>query len=301
MTQELLFELKEISCPVCESDVPKFFGWRGGEAHQSGAGVKTAIVRCENCTHQYPNPMPFPKRDLDEIYIDADEYFRGHDVEKKKQSGLGVIRGFEERLGRKGRFLDVGCGVGELLWAARESGWESEGVDPSKEFIEIGRKRLDVHGRAMTLEEAEFPGDYFDAVTMNGIIEHLYNPFETLKEIHRVLTPGGWLWLDAPNEDGLYMKLGNLYMRIRGKDWVVNLAPTFSPYHVQGFNPKSLKKIIERAGFSLESLEIFGEVSPQTGEQTLRLRLEFNAARLANWFGKSIGKGMYMGLLARKQ
>jgi cyclopropane fatty-acyl-phospholipid synthase-like methyltransferase len=132
MKTESHFHFKEISCPVCGKNDPKFLGWRGGEAHQSGAGEKTAIVRCRSCTHQYPNPMPFPKADLEEMYVDAEAYFRGHDVEAKKLNGLGLMREFEERLGQRGRFLDVGCGVGELMWAAKERGWETEGVDPSR-------------------------------------------------------------------------------------------------------------------------------------------------------------------------
>jgi SAM-dependent methyltransferase len=295
------FRFEKIKCPVCEADDPKFLGWRGGEAHQSGSGVKTAIVRCGNCSHQYPNPMPFPEGDLSELYVDADEYFRGHDVEKKKQGGVELMREFERRLGKKGRFLDVGCGVGELLWAANECGWDAHGIDPSKEFIEIGSQRLGVQGQVATLEEANFPSEYFDAVIMGGIIEHLYNPLETLKEIHRILKPKGWFWFDAPNEDGLYMKMGNFYMRLRGKDWVVTLAPTFPPYHVQGFNLKSIKTIIERADFDLKELEIVGEISGQTGKQTLRKNIEYNGARFINWLGKLTGKGMYMSAWAQKK
>lgn len=295
------FKFEKISCPVCETEDTKFCGWRGGEAHQSGAGVKTAIVRCRNCSHQYPNPMPFPEGDLSEIYVDADEYFRGHDVEKKKQNGLSLMREFELRLGKKGRFLDVGCGAGELLWAAKTSGWEAQGIDPSKEFIEIGRERLGVEGRVTTLEEANFPGDHFDAVIMSGIIEHLYDPLETLKEIHRVLKPNGWFWFDAPNEDGFYMKLGNLYMRLRGKDWVVTLAPTFPPYHVQGFNPKSLKNLVEKSDFELKELKNFGDISQQTGDQTLRKKIEYNGAKFVNWLGKFVGQGMYMSVWAQKK
>jgi hypothetical protein len=80
MNNNTNFTFEKIDCPVCENDNPKFCGWRGGEAHQNGAGVKTAIVRCQNCSHQYPNPMPFPSGDLSDMYVDADEYFRAHEI-----------------------------------------------------------------------------------------------------------------------------------------------------------------------------------------------------------------------------
>lgn len=299
MELESKFEFRQIDCPVCEKDDAKFRGWRGGEAHHSGEGVKTAIVRCKNCTHQYPNPMPFPAVNLDEVYINADEYFRGHDVEEKKRIGLNLMKDFESRTdGRK--FLDVGCGVGELLWAAKESGWDAEGIDPSKEFIEIGRERLGVEGKAVTLEDAKFPDNYFDAVAMSSIIEHLYNPLETLREVNRVLKPDGWIWFDAPNEDGLYMQFGNAYMRLQGKRWLVVMAPTFPPYHVQGFNPKSVREILSNSNFDLKSLEIVGEVCEQTGHLTVRKKIENAVAKSVNKLGKMFNRGLYMSVWAQK-
>lgn len=300
MTPESNFEFRQIDCPVCAGTNTKLVGWRGGDAHQSGAGVRTAIVRCRECSHQYPNPMPFPTSGLDEMYVNPDEYFRGHNVEQKKQLGLELMREFEKRLGSKGKFLDVGCGAGEVFWAATESGWDAEGIDPSREFIEMGRERLGVEGRVTDLEDAGFADNSFDAVVMTGIIEHLYDPASTLSHAWRVLRPGGILYLDAPNEDGLYMSIGNLYMRLRGKDWVVVMAPTFPPYHVQGFNRQSLSTLLDRVGFELLSLDVAGEVCEQVGPDTLRKKLEFAMAGIVNVAGKLIGQGPYMNIWARK-
>lgn len=296
-----IFEFREVPCPVCSGDRSSLIGYRGGEAHHSGQGVKTMIVRCLDCTHQYPNPMPFPRISLDELYADADEYFERHDVEVKKEQGLSLMDNFETRLGRKGDFLDVGSGRGETLWAAKESGWNYDGIDPSRDFVEFGRKNLGVEARVGTLADMGYPDNSFDAIAMTGIIEHLYDPAAMLAEIHRILRPDGWLFLDAPNEDGLYMTIGNAYMKMRRKDWVVVLAPTFSPYHVQGFNPASLNKLLDNLKFSIDDFRIFGQISPQTGDPTLRKAVEFTAGKFVNWVGNSIGKGMYMEAWAQKR
>lgn len=294
------FDFREINCPVCESTERNFLGYRGGEAHQNNQGVRTSITRCKNCSHQYPNPMPFPKVDLSVLYSDPDEYFQNHELEEKKRSALGIIKDFESRMGDRGKILDVGCGRGELVWAAKESGWDAEGIDPSSEFVSFGNENLGVNTRVGTLEEIKFPTDSFDAVTLCGIIEHLYSPFETLREIHRILRPNGWLFFDAPNEDGLYMQFGNLYMRLLGRDWVVTLAPTFPPYHVQGFNPQSIREIMRRADFSIEKLDIFGVVCEQLGEKSFRKKLEFAGARFVNGIGRTINRGSYMSVWAQK-
>jgi SAM-dependent methyltransferase len=301
MNKEQLFEFKEINCPVCECSESKLVGFRGGEAHQNKQGVKTRIVRCKNCTHLYPNPMPFPKVGLDELYANPDEYFQNHELERKKLGSLDLMKNFEKHVGGKGRFLDIGCGRGELVWAAKESGWDVEGMDPSKDFVEFGRKVLGVDIKVGILEEGMFPSNSFDAVALGGIIEHLYNPKELLKEVHRILKPNGWFWFDAPNEDGLYMQIGNLYMRLRGKDWVVVLAPTFSPYHVQGFNKKSLKILMENSNFLVKEMNVFGEINQQTGTQTIRKKIEYQLAKSVNLIGNATGNGMYMDIWTQKK
>ena len=293
------FDFREINCPVCGESNFRAVGYRGGEAHHSGSGVRTRIVRCSTCTHQYPNPMPFPIGDLGELYSNTDEYFANHEIEGHKSSALGLVGAIEERLGRKGRLLDIGSGRGEVLWAARERGWESVGVEASAEFIEFGRKHLSVEARAAPFEKTGFERSSFDAVIMNGLIEHLYDPAAVLSEVKRVLKPDGWLYFDAPNEDGLYMAMGNAYMRLRGRDWVVVLAPTFPPFHVQGFNPASVKTLLKQTGFIVRDFNIHGDVFSQMGPQTLRKRLEFFGARLANSVGNLIGKGSYITIWAQ--
>ncbi|MFN2492459.1 MAG: class I SAM-dependent methyltransferase [Pyrinomonadaceae bacterium] len=244
--------------------------------------------------------MPFPLQDLNDLYTDTEQYFTGHDVEEKKSAGLKRIRELEALLGHRGRYLDVGCGRGERLWAAREAGWEYEGLDPSSTYLDWARENLDVSGRLGTLDQVHFPDNHFDAITMSGVIEHLYEPYLTLREIRRILKPAGLLWLDAPNEDGLYMQIGNAYMRTLGRDWVVNLAPTFPPYHVQGFNRHSLRKLLERAEFKIENLQVWGGMWPLTGRQSLRKQLEYRMAASVNWVGNRLGAGTYMSVLARR-
>jgi SAM-dependent methyltransferase len=294
------FDFRPTPCGACGGDDPQFFGWRGGTAHHNGAGVRTRLVRCGVCTHIYPNPMPFPARGLADLYVDTDEMFQGHDVEGKKLNGLENLRSIEQQLGGRGRYLDVGCGLGENLWAAREAGWEYEGVDVSPAYLKWAEDHLGVRARLGTLEEMNYPDNHFDAITMNAILEHLYDPYATLKEVYRVLKPGGLFWFDAPNEDGLYMRMGNFYMKAQGRDWVITLAPTFSPYHVQGFNPRSLRHLTERVGFEIASFRMHGNIWPPTGEPTLRKRIEYRGAQLINWVGRRMGAGIYLYVAARK-
>ena len=294
------FEHRDQPCSVCGSVLREHIGWRGGTAHHDGQGERVAIVRCAECTHLYPHPMPFPRGDLAGLYTNTEEYFSEHDVEEKQRQGGELLQAIEQKIGYRGHLLDLGCGRGELLWAAREASWRTEGVDPSPAHLEWARLNLGIEGRLGTIEEAGFPSERFDAITMSGVIEHLYDPYVTLQEVWRVLKPGGVFYFDAPNEDALYTRIGNIYQRVQGRDWVVNLAPTFAPYHVQGFNRKSVQRLLDRVGFDVDSLTIFGHISPMTGKTSLRKRFEHRAGQLVNWLGNQSGTGIYMYVWARK-
>jgi SAM-dependent methyltransferase len=294
------FEFRPSVCAACGEGKARAIGWRGGAAHQGGLGVRTQIVRCQTCAHLYPNPMPYPVRGLSDLYGAPDEFFSEKPPENQKRLGAELLRGFEARLGGKGKVLDVGCGRGELLRAAFEAGWEYDGLDPSAENLQWAREQFGIDARLGTFDDVRFPAASFDVVTMGGVIEHLYDPLATLEEIYRILKPGGLLWFDAPNENGLFARLGNLYMKALGRDWVVNLAPTFPPYHVQGFGPRSLRRIMKRAGFRIERLRVWGGMFPQKGSPSLRKRLEFHAARLANSAGNLVGAGSYMSVWSVK-
>ena len=96
----------------------------------------------------------------------------------------------------------------------------------------------------------------FDVIYLAAILEHLYSPVECLKRVYRALVPGGLVFIDVPNECSVRTRLGNLYMRVRGRDWAVSLAPTFPPFHVVGFCPDSLRRALSLAGIDVVELNV---------------------------------------------
>lgn len=256
-------------CPICDGEPTKFIGKRGGRSHRQNLGVETEIWLCERCDLVFPNPMPIPMGGLGQHYeVDADEYFKDHDKAAKLEIARSVLDRAEELLGRKGRLLDIGIGRGEILIEAKAHGWEVEGVEPSASFAEYAEKRIGVKIWKESIEDAAIPDDSFDIVLLGAVLEHLYDPDAVLAKLSKVLTRGGLLFLNVPNERGLYFRLGNLYERLRGRDWSVNLAPTFSPFHIFGFSPKSLRKILKKHGLAPKMWRVFGGtslVSPHGG------------------------------------
>lgn len=244
-----MYRWVEQACPVCELPPTKMIGQRGGHAHRQGLGVVCDVWRCATCGLIFPNPMPIPLGGADQHYgVEADDYFEQHETNDKVESALGFLRQAEGLTGGRGRLLDIGAGRGELLRVAREQGWTAVGIETSSTFAAHAARYSGAEIKQQTLEECGFEANSFDVVILAAVLEHLYNPDEIIKEIARILRPGGALFVDVPNEEGLYFRIGNLYQRLRRRDWVVNLSPTFSPFHVFGFGPKSLRALLGKHG-----------------------------------------------------
>jgi SAM-dependent methyltransferase len=256
-----LFEFHELpECNACGNTRQKKLGFRGGSEHRSGLGLKTRVVRCLDCGLIFANPMPLP-RDPSTLYSGtADEYFLHHDLESKRQNASEIIQGLEKRTcGR--RLLDVGCGQGVLLDVARRKGWEPEGLDVSVQFARFAHDNFGVPVHIGDIGTVRLAREHYDVVILGAILEHLPDPRRSLAKVYRLLKPGGLVWIDVPNEHGLYYKLGNLWNRFRGKDSVVNLSPTFTPGHLFGFSKKSLSTLLTCLGFKLRSIELYQGVN----------------------------------------
>lgn len=237
-----------MTCPLCEKRPSKQLGRRGGAAHRMNLGIECAIWQCGGCGLIFPDPMPVPNS-LDSHYKEPEDYFKEHILEEKTAVYESVLTTIEGLGVKPGRLLDIGAGRGEALVAAKRRGWEAVGLEPSPPFAHAARENSGAEVLEAKIEERPFPEESFDAVTLGAVLEHVFNPREVLSEINRVLRKGGILWLDVPNEGGAFYVLGNLYQRLRGRDWVVNLSPTFPPYHVFGFTPRSLRKLLSVTGF----------------------------------------------------
>jgi SAM-dependent methyltransferase len=191
--------------------------------------------------------MPIPIGGVAQHYaVDADSYFELHDQDAKCAIATDMLSQAASLVGGKGRLLDIGSGRGELLKIARDDGWSCIGIEPSASFAAAAASYSGADIRCEPIEECNFEAASMDVVILSAVLEHLYKPNETIRAISHVLRPGGVVFLDVPNEQGLYFLVGNAYQRLRGRDWSVNLSPTFAPFHVFGFGGRSLRALLAK-------------------------------------------------------
>ncbi|MBN1837940.1 MAG: class I SAM-dependent methyltransferase, partial [Spirochaetales bacterium] len=128
------------------------------------------------------------------------------DFEAIKSAGRRRVSVIRRLLGgRGGRLLDVGCAYGPFLAAAREAGFQAEGLDVSAPAVEHVREVLKIPCRVGDFESGEepWPPGSFDAVSMWYVAEHFREPGLALERAARLLRPGGVLALATPNGAGI--------------------------------------------------------------------------------------------------
>lgn len=134
-----------------------------------------------------------------------------------------------EHSGKKPKLLDVGCNIGNLLIHCSK---DSVGMDIDKWALKVSKKR----GLNVKYHDANksfpLPSNSFDAVNCRQNLEHLDKPIEALKEMYRVLKPGGKLVVTVQN-----LAYYKWY-------WWSN------PFHKSPFTKMSLGRCVYLAGFN---------------------------------------------------
>lgn len=152
---------------------------------------------------------------------------------------------------RRGRLLDVGCGAGYFLDAARAAGWQASGVEVSPVAAQVGRERLGLEIYQGTLTDAQFAAGHFDVVTMFEVLEHLRDPASTLAEAWRILRPGGVLAIQVPNDLRAYR---NLVFSSANRWWVI------PPLHLHYFTAAALAAWLAAYDFQVIYLSTAGSL-----------------------------------------
>jgi SAM-dependent methyltransferase len=172
-------------------------------------------------------------------YSDAVDLVSLREEQGQIATGLRALERIEAVV-HPGRFADIGCWTGSLLVAGRSRGWDVIGVEPSVWASDRARDRgLDV--RTAALQDHGLPPATLRVVAMCDVLEHLDDPGLALDEVHRLLEPGGALYLTVPDA-------GSLVARVMGRRWWSVL-----PMHLQYFTRDSMRRLLNAHGYRVAS------------------------------------------------
>jgi 2-polyprenyl-3-methyl-5-hydroxy-6-metoxy-1,4-benzoquinol methylase len=249
-------ELVEVDCPGC--------GGAGAREVASEHGLR--VAKCRDCGLVYtrtrlPDPQEHYRSTVESMLTKYGAVLAGqapHPRDHNYEDQLDLI----ERLAPKGELLDVGSHGGFFLRKARDRGWRVRGVEPSPASSRVAREHLGLPVATGTLEDARLPDASCDVVTLIDVLEHIGEPRPLLKEIHRVLRPGGRVFVKVPNLS--YVLLKHTMRRLPRAFGEIFDARE----HVVHYSPSTLSRMLETCGFQMESLSVPAPV--QTGGRLRR-------------------------------
>ncbi len=292
MTSQLTFKITE-QCPACGASLD-----RSLDIYDIG---RTRVRRCA-CSHVFLNPalddasqiaIYQSSEVLKEINPALEEYYEYDTLNPAcityKEYALMLEQAENAVSGRK--LLEVGCGDGAFVKAAKARGWDVTGLDPGRQSIE----NLQRAGINAVL------GDYlgfssegrFDCIVMRDLIEHPQNPLSFVDKTSKLLNPNGILILVCPYYPNLLSILAGVFYKLGIKGPIKKM---YMVEHVSYFNLKSLAALLARQNFKIEKF---------SKTETDLARYKFPALTLAVLrvmflFAKVLGLGNRISVVARK-
>ena len=148
------------------------------------------------------------------------------------------------------RVLEIGCGAGNTAALAKAEAGVAEvcGVELSPRAAEAAGRILDrvVCGDVETLE-LDFPAGYFDCVVCADVLEHLRDPWATLRKLRPLLADDGCVVASIPNLQHLKPVLKILLDRFQYED-----AGLLDSTHLRFFTLSTIKSLFAETGYRVE-------------------------------------------------
>lgn len=228
-----------------------------GTNPKSKTGISVSVVKCTNCDLIYSQPQPIPLDIQDHYGLPAEDYWKPHQFEYDSNYfayELDIVKSLLPfKAGMKA--LDIGAGLGKCMISLSKAGFEAYGLEPSKPFYERALTKMNIPPQRLKLgmvEELDYEKEFFDFITYGAVFEHLYHPAKTLEKALHWLRPNGLIHIEVPSSKHTVAKLTNLYFKIRGTNYVTNLSPMHSPFHLYEFGLKSFEELGKKLGFTIE-------------------------------------------------
>lgn len=227
--------MTERRCPACGRGA--LARWRRARGAEPALTLPVALSRCAACgTAVTDAPAPIDAHDSGAYATRA----------PRLAVALGPLLAFFDRrrlalLGGRGggrRLLDAGAGRGRFVAAARASGYEAVGIEPSRRGVTAAAERYGVALASATIADARVAPGSLDIVTLWHVLEHVDDPAAALERIAGWLAPGGELLVAVPNLDSLQARIGG------GRWYHLDL-----PRHRVHFTPGGLEALLRRTGF----------------------------------------------------
>lgn len=234
-------QLEYVNCNLCEADDPRLlYRIRGAQT-----GGVFDIVRCRVCGLVYTNPRL--RRDFAATLYNQ-QYYAGTGFDPAfhgtTTTRLGTkmlltwVRNEFLKSSETPRLADVGGGQGAFVAYSQELGYDALLVEQAESCIQHAREQgLQVYHGEITdpfFQDKEY---LYDVISAWEVLEHVYGPMDFLKQVYRLLKPGGLFIYSTGNVNEARLWRGR---------WGYFQIPEG---HVYFYSPKTMTGFLQKAGF----------------------------------------------------
>ena len=207
-----------------------------------------AVYRCRPCAYGWLSPAVSADNQeklYDRSYFDPAVAGCAYQLQVKE-----LLVCFERQAARfkasapNPRILDVGCATGEFMDLARKIGLEVTGLDISAYACQVCRSNgfPVIQGDIFSLQLLP---QSFGGLHVSHVLEHFAQPVAAVRRLHKLLAPGGVLYLEVPYQfDGWLDRLNTRRNRL-------SKYPQWSLHHRSFFSPRSLGRLLQQSGFDI--------------------------------------------------
>lgn len=254
------------SCPICGG--MSFSTLKKNDRYFMGI----VTVGCNNCGLIQTNPRP-DQAGLDNFYKnDYRKYYQGVTTPNSKyiqEYNKGVrladtvvfLQGFIKFQDESLSLLDIGCSEGALFSALRGANYKGQlfGVELNESFGKYAatNNNAEVHS-SLNMHDTKF-----DLVILNHVFEHILQPDSQLKDIQKILSEKGLLYIDIPDAES-YSKLDDLHLA-----------------HLFHFTSNTISRLLKNTGYQIIHIERY---SPKFHPKSIRLIAKLNDLALPTEF-----------------
>lgn len=232
--------IKIACCPICGSkEIEKVFD----SVDHFSSGEVFPISDCRSCGFRFTGS--FPSEEEIGKYYDSPDYISHSDSSEGLTNRLYHL--FRKVMlkrkvslvascvnDKQARLLDIGCGTGYFLHAAKEHGFRVSGIEKNGSARE---KAITLFGLDVKDESGFFriAHSSFDVVALWHVLEHLERLNESIEKIGEILTPDGTVVIALPN-----------YRSFDAKYYKETWAAYDTPRHLWHFTPDTLEKLLSK-------------------------------------------------------
>jgi len=195
------------------------------------------LLECRDCGFRYFHPS-VPGNGA--FYADLHRQFRDYYPSTCPAFARALAVARQEQLRE---VIDLGCGAGHFLDAARTEGLSTHGLDLNPDAVaECCERGHDVQCCTAEAYAADHPGRRFALVTAFEVMEHVPDPRTFFRDTAALVAPGGFLALAVPNDAGVH-------------GWCSLEPHQWPPHHLTRWRAKDLRRLGEQHQLEVVSVE----------------------------------------------